>query len=179
MGYLCRCIRYRRPEFPISVINMAHWAILIFNIILLISLIFASESGSNEMQRYQGRRLGRYPHKRSVRSSRYFQPRIYSSGYPQTSGRGLAEMKMPKPKLKITPPPNTYNPYSLDLLSKLKDDLAIIGSAQVLPTSSRVTAQVSPMSTRITYMPRRTRRRRRKPIGRLVLDIYPSIYRYV
>ena len=40
-------------------------------------------------------------------------------------------------------------------------------------------------------MPRRTRRRRRKPlgtfssngrgqpIGRLVLDIYPSIYRYV
>ena len=36
-------------------------------------------------------------------------------------------MKMAKPKLTITPPPNTYNPYSLDLLSKLKDDLAIIG----------------------------------------------------
>ena len=42
-------------------------------------------------------------------------------------GRGLAEMKMTKPKLTITPPPNAYNPYSLDLLSKLKDDLAIIG----------------------------------------------------
>ena len=42
-------------------------------------------------------------------------------------GRGLAEMKMAKPKLTITPPPNTYNPYSLDLLSKLEDDLAIIG----------------------------------------------------
>ena len=118
----------------------------------------------------------RYPHKRSVRSSRYFQSGIYSSGYPQTSGkytmisfeyvtlgilnpkhppsnkfhkgtdagvysisvlnskfifslqgRGLAKMKMAKPKLTITPPPNTYNSYSLDLLSKLNDDLAIIG----------------------------------------------------
>ena len=36
---------------------MAHRAILIFNILLLISLIFASESGSIEMQGNQGRRL--------------------------------------------------------------------------------------------------------------------------
>jgi hypothetical protein len=34
---------------------------------------------------------------------------------------------MAKPKLTITPPPNTYNPYSLDLLSKLKADVAIFG----------------------------------------------------
>ena len=61
----------------------------------------------------------------------------------------------------------------------------------VLPKPSRVTAEVLPTLSRMTYMPRRTRRRRRKtlgtfssngrsqPIGRLVLDIYPSIYRYV
>ena len=36
-------------------------------------------------------------------------------------------MKMAKPKLTITPPPNTYNPYSLDLLSKFNDDLEILG----------------------------------------------------
>ena len=62
------------------------------------------------------------------------------------------------------------------------------GTAQVLPKSSRVTSEVLPKLSRMTYMPRRTRRRRRKtlssngrgqPIGRLVLDIYPSIYRYV
>ena len=64
----------------------------------------------------------------------------------------------------------------------------LLGTAQVLPKSSRVTAEVLPTLSRMTYMPRRTRRRRRKtlssngrgqPIGRLVLDIYPSIYRYV
>merc|ERR1712106_881157 len=128
------------------------------------------------MQGDQGRRLGSdstYPHKRSVRSSRYFQPRIYSSGYPQTYGRGLVEMKMAKPKLTITPPPNTYNPYSLDLLSKLEDDVAIFGTAQVLPTSSRVTSQVLPTSSRmtsqvlpkssrLTYTPKRRRRRQRR-----------------
>ena len=42
-------------------------------------------------------------------------------------------MKMAKPKLTITPPPNTYNPYSLDLLSKLEDDLAIIGKLSNVP----------------------------------------------
>ena len=68
------------------------------------------------------------------------------------------------------------------------------GTAQVLPTSSRLTSQVLPKLSRMTYMPRRRRKfssKRRKtlgtfssngrsqPIGRLVLDIYPSIYRYV
>ena len=68
------------------------------------------------------------------------------------------------------------------------------GTAQVLPKSSRVTSEVLPKLSRMTYMPRRRRTfssKRRKPlgtfssngrgqpIGRLVLDIYPSIYRYV
>ena len=53
----CSCIRFRGPEVPISLVDMAHRAILIFNILLLISLIFASESGSIEMQEHQGRRL--------------------------------------------------------------------------------------------------------------------------
>ena len=70
-------------------------------------------------------------------------------------------------------------------------------TAQVLPTLTRMTSQVLPKSSRVTYAPRRTRRRRRKfsskrrkpfgtfssngrspPIG-LVLDVFPSIYRYV